>query len=84
MAQPIGFEEANVTLGPPGGMEADVVPLPVRHSVDGQLVSCWQLSADEIEEIVRTRKVWISVWGGMSQPPVFVMGHKHEAIGPQP
>lgn len=84
MGQPMWFEEANITLGPPGGMEADVVPLPVHRTVDGQLVSCWQVTADELEEIVRTKKVWISVWGGATQPPVFVTGHKQEVLPAQP
>ena len=80
MAEAVHFTEANFVLGPPEDFEDAVVPLPVQRQVDGKLVSCWRLLPAEIEEIVRTGKVWISVWGGLSQPPVFVTGHKHEVL----
>jgi hypothetical protein len=83
MAEPIGFPEANITLGPPPTFEADVVPLPVRRTCDGQLVSCWVLTPEEKAEIARTGKVWLSVWGGSSQPPVLVTGFKGQVI-PEP
>jgi hypothetical protein len=38
-----------------------VVQLPMRR-LDGMLVSCWRLAIGEIEEIIRTGLVWLSVW----------------------
>lgn len=35
-------------------------------------VSCWEMNDAEIEEIVRTRRVFLSVLSGKTQPPVFV------------
>lgn len=74
MANPSGFPQANVTLGPPPGYADAVVPLPVCRLPAGQLVSCWELTALELEEIARTGKIYLSVWGGLTQPPVQVSG----------
>ena len=30
---------------------------------DGQNISCWEFSADEIVEILKTGKVYLHVWG---------------------
>lgn len=77
MGRPTDFAEANACLGAPHGCETEVVALPIRR--DGQtLVSCWQLSDAEIEEVRATGLVWLSVWGARTQPPVLVTGHKHE------
>jgi len=83
MGAPVQFGEANFVLGPPGGYEDAVVPLPVLRKIGGQLISCWSLTPEEIDEIVRTKRVWLSVWGGLTQPPVFVTGHKLDALAPE-
>lgn len=79
MAQPKDFPEANVVLGPPLGCEDSVVQMQVRR-MDGSIVSCWRLDQEEIEEIVRTGVVWLSVWGAHTQPPVMVTARKEEVI----
>lgn len=79
MAQPTEFAEANVVLGPPVGSEEDVIAMQVRRA-DRELVSCWRLSPEEIEEVNRTGMVWLSVWGDRTQPPVLVTAFKHEVI----
>lgn len=78
MATPVAFAEATTVLAPPPD-DDEVIRLPVRR-VDGALVSCWGLTAAEVDEIVATGVVWISVQGRISQPPVFVTGHKAEVI----
>lgn len=78
MAVPVAFAEANVVLGPPDGSD-DVVHLPVRR-LDGTLVSCWRLTPAEIEEIIVTGVVWLSVWGRETQAPVLVSGHRGDMI----
>lgn len=35
-------------------------------------VSCWELTDEDMEEIIRTRRVFCSVFSGRSQPPIFV------------
>lgn len=79
MAQPVDFPEANLTLVPPEGAEDDCIPMRVRR-LDGQLVSRWKLSPDEMIEVLRTGEVWLSVWGQRTAPPVMVSAHKHEVI----
>lgn len=80
MAEPATFAEANLVLGPPVGMtEDEVMRLPVLR-IDGRLVSCWMPSAEELAEIIRTGRVWLSVWGRETQPPVLVSGWKAEVI----
>lgn len=79
MALPVTFREANAILGPPAGEEEGVVPLPILRK-DGRLVSCWRPSAAELAEILRTGRIWLSVWGDRTQPPVHVAGHRAEVI----
>ncbi|WP_128146638.1 hypothetical protein [Sinorhizobium meliloti] len=35
-------------------------------------VSCWELSAEELAEINRTGRIFLSVFSGRTQPPVYV------------
>lgn len=70
MAEPVNFPGTNVLLGAPKGSE-NVSPLPIyRNGIC--CVSAWELSDEEIEEIVRSRVVFLSVLSGNTQPPVFV------------
>lgn len=67
--RPIGFDEANVTLKAPPGMEGEVLDLPVHRSDEPALVvSCWALEPGELEEIQRTGCVWLSVQGRTHAP----------------
>lgn len=70
MAEAVYFEGANTKLGPPKGSE-NVSDL-YTYSNGLCSVSCWQLSADELAEINRTGRVFVSVLSGRSQPPVFL------------
>lgn len=79
MGTPTNFAEANLVLGPPMGCEDSVAPMAVRR-LDGNLVSCWELSPEEIDEIARTGRVWLSVWGHQTQPPVLVTAFKEHVI----
>lgn len=66
----VDFPQSNMTLGAPTGVE-NVEALPTF--TNGRCsVSCWELDDAEIEEIVRTRRVFLSVLSGRTQPPVFV------------
>lgn len=83
MGAPVDFPEATRTLTAPHGLEDQVRPLRVAQG-NHQLVSCWELTADEVAEVQATGLVWLSVWGAVTQPPVFVTGHKHEVISGDP
>lgn len=80
MAVPIDFPESNLVLGPPPGRDREVTQLPVLRR-DGRLVSAWRPNLSEIEEIIRTGIIWLSVWGQATQPPVMVSGFKCDVIG---
>jgi len=69
MAEAIQFSGANMLLRAPAAMRESVNDL--WAFTNGKCsVSCWQLSPDEIEEVARTGKIFLSVFSGSSQPPV--------------
>jgi hypothetical protein len=70
MAAAVQFSGANMLLRAPDGAEdvSDLDPFTNGHCS----VSCWELSDAEIEEIVRTRRIFISILSDRTQPPVFV------------
>lgn len=70
MAFAVEFPGSNHYLGAPPGAEN----VEGMHTfTNGNCsVSCWELSDEEIEEIVRTRRVFISILSGRTQPPVFI------------
>ncbi|MES0168222.1 hypothetical protein NKJ87_19905 [Mesorhizobium sp. M0027] len=35
-------------------------------------VSCWELDEAELAEVVRTKRIFVSILSGRTQPPVFV------------
>lgn len=70
MAIPKVIGGANVIFKAPAGEEDRVCDLAVFRNRGG-MISAWHLSEAEIEEIVLTRTVYLSVMGGVL-PPVFV------------
>lgn len=78
MAVGVRFPQANAALHPPPGAENDVYTLPI-HFNGQRVVSCWELTPDELARIVLTRRVWLSVWGA-SAPPCLVEGAMPEHL----
>lgn len=76
---PVDFLEAMRSLGAPKGM-SECDPLPVAdRTVNGLpcVVSCWELTDDELAQVVATKRVWLAVVSGNgSQPPVILSGHR--------
>lgn len=70
MSSAVEFDGQNLVLQPPTGAE-NVRPLPIFRN-GFCCVSCWELTDEELAEIVRTRRVFISVFSGNTQPPVYV------------
>lgn len=76
---PIDFPEANgLLVGSPEDRAAGtVVDLPVHHynDLDGNphVISKWQLSPDELAEVMRTGVVWLHAWG-TTHPPIAMSG----------
>lgn len=68
---PISFPEANFKLVPPKGMEDECDALEVFRD-DRQIISCWQLTHEEMLEFFKNGgKLWIYVIG-RTAPPIGV------------
>lgn len=70
MAQAVRFSGTNMVLKPPVGSE-NVADLHTFTNGNCS-VSCWELSPEELAEINRTGRVFVSILSGHTQPPVFV------------
>lgn len=83
MAVPCSFDESNGVLGKPPEMTDDQCsPLSVCHIMTQSgpaVLSCWKLTGDELEEIIRTKRIWLLVMG-RTMPPVCVDGNKSKFI----
>jgi hypothetical protein len=72
MAETIDFPGTNMKLLAPGGSE-NVGEL--NTFTNGYCsVSCWRLTPAEIDEVVRTGCIFVSILSGRTQPPIFVGG----------
>lgn len=52
------FDEANVTYAE---NQEEYNDLPAHRSAGGDVTSCWELSEEELAEINKTKKVWLTV-----------------------
>lgn len=71
---PTSFDESNHVLDKPQDMDrADCDALSVWVGPTPQgfpvVISCWKLTKEELEEIQRTGRVWLWVFG-VTMPPV--------------
>lgn len=72
MGRAVKFQGVNRLLGPPEGVsEEQCATLPV-FSNGAVCVSSWELSPEEMLQVVRTGRVWLGVWSGRTQPAVFL------------
>ena len=79
MAVPVAFDEDNDTLGPPEGMSDECDALSICRTADSSgrplIVSCWKLTKNELDEINRTGRLWLLVWG-LTMRPTAVTGER--------
>jgi hypothetical protein len=81
MAKGVVFDQANVVLHAPTPEDAaagTVYDLHVHRyrDLDGQenVLSKWQLTPEELEEVNRTGgAIWFNCWGG-THPPIWISG----------
>lgn len=78
MAFPSAFAESNAVLDrPPGMTDEQCGPLNVCRAVDPDgvpiVVSCWKFSREELDEVNRTGRVWLLIWG-RTMPPAAIAG----------
>lgn len=55
--KPIEFEGVNVVYGKD---QPEYQPLPANRASNGTIITCWELSPEEKEEILKTGKLWFS------------------------
>lgn len=57
---PVQFPEVNVTYGEG---QPEYLPLPVKHhrDQDGHVTSCWQLTDEELAEVIKTKQIYVTV-----------------------
>lgn len=74
MGQAVPFAGCNHHYEAPEDRD-DISGLPCFNN--GQVtVSVWQLDPEEIDEIVRTGRIYLSVMMGKSMPPVYLGGEE--------
>lgn len=56
--KPIEFHEQNVVYAKD---QPQYTPLPAFKNEDGDLVTCWELSDEEIKYIVETKQLWLGI-----------------------
>lgn len=68
--KPINFPESNADLSRPYGTSAEQCSsLPILQT--GEFcISCWKGSWRDRLHFLFTGKCWLSVWSGVTQPPV--------------
>ena len=57
---PLNFDGANVVFA---ANQPEYQPLPAeyRGGQSGEILTCWELSPDELKKIQETGKIWLSV-----------------------
>ncbi|MDX1127465.1 hypothetical protein GOL24_24715 [Sinorhizobium medicae] len=70
MGIPVQFTGANMLLRAPEGAEN----VSDMHTFTNGMcsVSCWELSTEELAQVNRTGRIYLSVFSGRTQPPVYV------------
>lgn len=56
--KPIEFDGCNVTFAKD---QPEYLPLPAHRKEDGEVVSCWELTDEEIQEVIKTKKIYLSL-----------------------
>ncbi len=72
--KPVTFPEQNISLGKPEGMtdeQCGSLPAFQGHDPEGfpVIVSCWELSPEELEQVQETGKIYLVVISP-TQPPL--------------
>lgn len=76
--KPTKFEEVNCVYADD---QPEYQPLPVFKAENGDVVSCWELTDEELEKIKETKQIFLCV-KTFNQPlqPLFLTVEKSEVI----
>ena len=69
-----GFEESNCSLDKPGDMtheQCSSLQVWRGHSDDKTpvVISCWKLTKEEVDELLKTGRIWVII-AGKTMPPL--------------
>ena len=81
--EPVNFEAANVVFG---ANQTEYKPLPAeyRGGKSGEILTCWELSPDELKRVQETGKIWLSVLTfGQPLQPVYLATEKPPIFDPE-
>ncbi|MGL4631537.1 MAG: hypothetical protein ACRCVT_10060 [Leadbetterella sp.] len=64
--RPVEFDQANIVFNKPEGMtDEECAPCPAWNGQDWQgnplIVTCWQLSPEELKQINETGQMWLGI-----------------------
>lgn len=76
MAQSVPFDGYNVIFKAKEGDEDRIQPLGVFRN-DSCVVSCWELTDEELQEVIRTRRVFVAHMTAPNFYPTAVGGAEH-------
>lgn len=77
--KPIEFPQQNTFIAKD---QPQYNTLPAHYAADGTVTTCWQLSTNEIHELVRSQKLYLSVKTfGDGLQPVFLTVNSQEVLG---
>lgn len=54
---PIKFPGQNIVFAE---NQPEYLPLPALKMPDGEVITCWEISPDELEEINRSKRIYLS------------------------
>lgn len=54
--EPIKFEGANVVYGE---KQPEYMPLPAHRNDNGDVMTCWKLTDEEIQQVVENGCIWV-------------------------
>lgn len=82
MGNGVKFDGSNKAFGPPPGVSEEQCKTLDVFVNGACIVSCWEMTDAEIAEIVKTKRVFLSVWSGNTLFPVFVGSESvtHEVV----
>lgn len=82
--EPIKFDGVNVVFGK---NQLEYAPLPaerVGNPETGQIITCWELSADELKKVQETGKIYVSLLTfGRPLSPMFISVDKPDVYDPE-
>lgn len=65
--KPVEFKGQNVVFGQD---QPEYQPLPALRMPDGEVITCWEMTDEQLQEVIRTKRVYLkqTTFNGPLQP----------------